>query len=136
MTASRTKIYAALLAVFSLGAVAGGGAIYAYTRSDYVLLASDDGGELRERRKFAALSRELELDHAQGERVRAILQRYRPERRRLVRAAFEQCGAALNEQKLKMDGEIRGLLRPEQRQRFERLLRAQREQFPFGTKQN
>jgi hypothetical protein len=123
-----------LLGVFLLGAVAGGGAMYAFTRSDYVLLASDDSGELRERRRFAALSRELALDDAQGERVRAILQRYRPERRRLVRATFEQCGQPLHEQKLKMDGEIRALLRPDQRPRFERLQQVHREQFPFGTK--
>lgn len=127
MNATRTKIYAALAAVFTLGAVAGGGAVYAYTRSDYALLASDDSGELRERRRFAALSRELALDDEQGDKVRGILQRYRPERRRLVKATFEQCGKALDEQKARMDSEIRVLLRPEQKPRFEALLKAQRE---------
>jgi hypothetical protein len=127
VNATRTKIYAALAAVFTLGAVAGGGAVYAYTRSDYALLASDDSGELRERRRFAALSRELALDDEQGDKVRGILQRYRPERRRLVKATFEQCGKALDEQKARMDSEIRVLLRPEQKPRFEALLKAQRE---------
>ena len=134
MNATRTKIYTALAAVFALGAVAGGGAVYAYTRSDYALLASDDSGELRERRRFAALSRELELDDAQSEKVRSILARYRPERRRLVRATFEQCGKPVDEQKAKMDAEIRSLLRPEQKPRFETLLKAQREHAPFGSK--
>lgn len=132
---SRSKIYAAMAAVFALGAVAGGGAVYAYTRSDYVLLASDDSGELRERRRFAALRRELDLDDTQGEQVRAILQRYRPERRNLLRAAFERCGKPLEEQKLKMDSEIRARLRPEQQPRFDALLEAQRERFPFAAKE-
>lgn len=127
MNATRTRIYVTLAAVFTLGAVAGGGAVYAYTRSDYALLASDDSGELRERRRFAALSRELLLDDAQGQKVRSILQRYRPERRRLVKAAFDQCGKALDEQKAQMDSEIRALLHPEQKPRFEALLKAQRE---------
>jgi hypothetical protein len=134
VNAARTKIYAALAAVFALGAVAGGGAVYAYTRSDYALLASDDSGELRERRRFMALSRELGLDDAQGEKIRGILLRYRPERRRLVRATFEQCGKPVDEQKAKMDSEIRSLLRPEQKPRFEALLQAQREHFPFWSK--
>jgi Spy/CpxP family protein refolding chaperone len=134
VTATRTKIYAALAAVFTLGAVAGGGAVYAYTRSDYALLASDDSGELRERRRFVAMSHELSLDDAQGEKVRDILARYRPERRRLLRATFEQCGKAVDEQKAKMDSEIRELLRPEQKPRFEALLKAQREHSLFGSK--
>jgi Spy/CpxP family protein refolding chaperone len=134
VNATRTKIYAALAAVFALGAVAGGAAVYAYTRSDYALLAGDDSGELRERRRFVALSRELRLDDAQGEKVRSILLRYRPERRRLVRATFEQCGKAVDEQKAKMDSEIRSLLRPEQKPRFETLLQAQRQHSPFWSK--
>jgi len=132
---ARAKLYATVAAVFVLGAIAGGGAVYAYTRSDYALLAKDDSGELRERRRFAALARELGLDGAQGEQVRAVLQRYRPERRRLVHAAFEHCGKELDEQKAKMDSEVRALLRPEQRTRFEALLKAQSEHPPFGLKE-
>lgn len=133
VSGTRRKVVAALAAVFLLGAVAGGGAVYAYTRSDYALLANDDSGELRERRRFAALKRELDLDDAQGEKVRAVLQRYRPERRRLVRTTFEQCGKSLEEQKARMDSEIRALLRPSQHTRFEALLKAQSEHFPFGS---
>lgn len=133
VSGARAKLVAAVAAVFLLGAVAGGGAVYAYTRSDYALLANDDSGELRERRRFAALKRELDLDDTQGEKVRAVLQRYRPERRRLMRATFEQCGKPLEEQKTRMDSEIRALLRPEQHARFEALIKAQSEHFPFAA---
>lgn len=130
---ARAKLMAAAAVVFVLGAVAGGGAVYAYTRSDYALLASDDSGELRERRRLAALQRELDLDEPQAEKVRAVLQRYRPERRRLLRATFEQCGKPLEAQKARLDAEIRALLRPDQHARFEALLKAQRQHFPFAA---
>jgi uncharacterized membrane protein len=133
---TRAKIYGAFLAVFLLGGVAGGGLVYARTRGDYASLASDETGELRERRRLSAFSRELGLSDDQSQRVRAIFLRYRPERRRLLRAAFEQCGKPLIDHKAKMDAEIRALLRADQQARFDRLLAAQRERFPFGSKQN
>lgn len=132
MNGTRARLIAAAAVVFALGAVAGGGAVYAYTRSDYAQLANDDSGELRERRRFAALKRELGLDDVQADKVREVLQRYRPERRQLLRATFERCGQPLEAQKTHIDAEIRALLRPDQHARFDALLKAQKQHFPFG----
>lgn len=63
--------------------------------------------------------------------VQAVLQRYRAERSRWVHAAFEHCGGELDEQKAKMDSEIRALLRPEQRSRS--ALTAYTSQIPLAA---
>lgn len=130
----RFKGGALIAAVFALGGLAGAGITYASLRADIARLATDDSYEAREQRRLSALRRQLGLDDAQSERVRALFQRFRPERRRLLRAAFEQCGKPLREQKMKLDGELRSLLRPEQQHRFDELIQSQGERFPFGPR--
>ncbi|MFZ5892616.1 MAG: hypothetical protein ACOY0T_16275 [Myxococcota bacterium] len=132
MKATRLRVYLAFAAVFVLGAAAGGGAVYAHLTR--IFLAADESGELRDRRRLEALKRELDLSRAQSERVLQIFARYRPEHRKLVRAAFERCGDPLREEKQKMDAEIRAQLDPDQQRRFDEVVRIAREKFPYGPK--
>lgn len=131
MSSARVRVYLAFLAVFVLGAVFGGAAIYAHTRPEYEALANDDSGDARERRRLAAFRREIGLDDAQADQVTRIVQRYRPERRHAIRSVFDQCGKPARDLKQKMEAEITALLNAEQRRRFEALQQTQRDRFPF-----
>jgi hypothetical protein len=132
VAATRGRLYAAFAAVFLLGGAAGAASAHAYvTRS---LLSSDDGGELRDRRRLEALRRELGLRSSQTERVREILLRHRPEHRKLVRATFERCGDELRGERAELDSEIRRELDAAQQRRFDELVREAHERFPFGPK--
>jgi Spy/CpxP family protein refolding chaperone len=100
---------AVLAATFALGAIAGGG-IYRWIIADRLLPADD-------------LPRgpwplhQLDLSDEQRARVRDIFERHRPELDALLRDSFPQV-RAIHE---RIDSEIRELLTPEQRDRFDRI---------------
>jgi hypothetical protein len=95
--------------VFLLGVVAGGGAVMAWTSSEHAAIAR--GGAPAQRHKLHALSRKLDLDTDQQTRVATILASDDDESRELLRDHHAH-----------VDDEIRVVLRPEQRRRFERIL--------------
>ena len=131
MVSARAKGIAALVAVFALGATAGGGGAYAWLRRDDVTSADDDRG-LRSPRRLRALERALDLTSAQRERVRAILDESAGERRQLAQAMFERCGDGLRMHHDAVSAQIRALLTPAQQARFDVISTQQRDRFPFG----
>jgi Spy/CpxP family protein refolding chaperone len=122
MDRTKLKGYAALFVVFVLGILLGGAGSRAMLQRRYKALFHDRGAVF-EHRRLGALSRRLELDDPQEDRVRDVLGKYGKQRRVLTREIMDRCGAPLREQKSRMDSEIRALLRPEQQARYDQLLK-------------
>lgn len=131
MVNARVKGAAVLVAVFALGAVAGGGGSYAWLRRDEVTSADEEPG-LRSPRRLRALERSLDLTPSQRDRVRAILAQSGDRRRRLAQGMHERCGEELRAHHDAVSAQIRALLTPEQQPRFDEITARQRERFPFG----
>jgi hypothetical protein len=121
MDRGRLKGYGALLLVFVLGLLVGGAGSRAMLQRRYARLFRDRFAVF-EHRRLGALSRRLELDDAQEEKVRTVMSKYGDQRRQLTRDIMDRCGAPLRSQKAQMDAEIRALLRPDQQGRYDVLV--------------
>jgi len=130
VTTSRLKAYAALAGMFVLGGVSSAAAYRAFERREHAEFFSADRATF-EARRVEALGHELELDAEQLAQVREIFQKHADERRRLLREELESCGGPMNQHRERVDAEIRALLAPEQRARFE-TLRTERRRRLFG----
>ena len=130
MTTSRLKAYAALGGMFVLGAICSAAVSHALARRDYSAFFSGDRSTF-EARLVEAMGRELDLSDAQVEKVREIFQAHAEERKRLMRQEMENCGAPMTAHRERIDAEIRAILTPPQRARFE-TLRAERRRRLFG----
>jgi Spy/CpxP family protein refolding chaperone len=119
--------------MFLLGAVCSAAGYHAVARRDDARFFSGDPAGF-EARLVAALERELDLTDGQSDRVREIFQKHAAERRRLFRQEVETCGAPMNQHRERVDAEIRAVLTPPQRARFE-TLRAERRRRLFGEQE-
>ncbi len=99
----RLRAHAALALAFALGALVGGGGVYAALQRQQ----ARESRETRDARRLAILEQRLRLDPAQRASVAAVLERHREERRR----AWGQ-----------VDDEIRALLRPDQQRRLDAMI--------------
>jgi Spy/CpxP family protein refolding chaperone len=111
------KAYAALGGSFLLGAFAAGAGYHAYAERQ--LSEAFGGRGAFEVRRVKALSRELDLSSDQEAKILEIYRKDAPERQRLLRETMTTCGAPLEAHRDRIDGEIRALLEPEQRPKFE-----------------
>src|SRR5690606_28150611 len=98
----RSRGYAIVLGTFVLGGLCGGGVGYALSQRSLSALVSEERSEARDARRLEAFTRELDLSNDQRERVRRIVERRRPERDRLMRRMFEECGQAMQRDKESM----------------------------------
>jgi uncharacterized membrane protein len=121
------KAIGVLVAVFALGAVAGAGGAFAYTRDEIRDLA--DQPSMREAMRMRALSRRLALSDDQERELKAALNRRKKERREVWMRTMERCGEPIRQQKAELDAEIRKVLNDEQRTKFDRFVR---EHHPAG----
>ncbi len=112
--------YIVLCCVFVLGAIAGGGAAFAYAQSEHAATAKTE--KPAQKKRVRALTRKLDLDRDQERRVTDILASDDDESRALGRDVVERCGQRLRDHQSHIDDEIRDVLRPDQRRRFERVL--------------
>jgi hypothetical protein len=118
VTRARLRAYGLVAGVFLLGVVAGGSVSYAYARAETRTLFSGDRRAF-EQMRLQALERELDLDAAQAAKIRTIFEAHRAERDRLGKQMFESCGEPVRNLKLRIDGEIKAVLRPEQVGRYD-----------------
>jgi hypothetical protein len=118
------KAMGVLVAVFALGAIAGAGGAFAYTRDEVRDLADEPG--MREARRMRALSRNLSLSDDQERELKAALNRRKKERRAVWLRTMEHCGEPIRQQKAELDAEIRKVLNDEQRTKFDRFVREHR----------
>jgi Spy/CpxP family protein refolding chaperone len=130
VSTSRFKAYAALGGMFVLGGVCSAAAYHALARRDYAEFFSGDRSTF-EARRVEAMGRELSLSETQVNQVREIFQKHADERKRLLRQEMEACGGPMNSHRERIDAEIRAVLTPPQRARFE-TLRAERKRRLFG----
>jgi hypothetical protein len=120
-----------LLAVFTLGAVTGAGAMAAWhgkQRRDVARLGFGPRGE----RPIMAMMRRLELTYEQRAAIEAILEKHGPQRRVIMQDMMGKCGQELEQEKALLDGDIRAILNAAQRARFDELSVRQRERL-FGS---
>jgi len=109
MVTSKATAYLLITCVFLLGVVAGGAAVMAWTSNERAAIWRD--GPPAQKHKAHVLSRKLDLDPDQEQRVAAILGTDADESREILR-----------DHRAHVDEEIRTVLRPDQRQRFERIV--------------
>ena len=116
----RTKLLAiaVLVGSFVLGGVTGSAATYAYAKREQAALIGPGHPE----RRMRGLERRLDLTTDQSLKIQAILSRHQDEMERLKADMFEGCGKPMREAIDAMDDEIRAVLTPEQRPKFESLL--------------
>jgi len=113
----RFKGYLVLAGVFVFGAVAGGGGMFAYAQHEYAALLQKD--DPVENRRVSALSLRLGLEAPQQDQVRAIMANAREDMRSLSREAVRNCGDPVRTRRERMHEEIRAILSPEQRAKFD-----------------
>jgi Spy/CpxP family protein refolding chaperone len=131
MVSRRTWGYLVLAAAFIVGVACGGGAAFAYVAQKHAAILRDDGRG-PETRRLRVLTRKLELDADQEQRIRAILMKDRDTMRDLGRTMFERCGEPLREQKARVEADVRSVLRPDQQRRYDDLLDDRRERLWIG----
>ena len=116
MVTSKITAYLLIACVFLLGVVAGGGAVMAWTSNEHASMVS--GGPPAQHHKVRALSRKLDLDPTQEQRVATIVASDADESREILR-----------DHRAHVDEEIRTVLRPDQRRRFERIVEQRPHRF-------
>jgi len=119
MVSGRRLGYVLMLSVFLLGVIVGGGAAFAWSQESHAAVVRE--GKVLQRYRLRALTRKLDLDRAQQARVADILEDDNDVSKALGKEMVQRCGQRLREQKVRVDGEIRDVLRPDQLRRFERL---------------
>jgi Spy/CpxP family protein refolding chaperone len=129
---AKLKGYGAFALVFLLGLLAGGALSRALLQRHYGRMFKDPSAVF-ERRRLGALARRLNLDDAQENRVRDIMDKYAAQRRGLTRDIMDRCGAPLRTQKAELDAEIRAVLRPDQQARYDTLLKDREARPPPGA---
>lgn len=117
--------YLFLALAFVLGASSGGGIVYGLLQRHQAALLEDGGGELLKARRMHALARKLDLDDEQRSKIAAI---YRAQdlEGELGDELVSRCRERMREQKAKVHADVRELLRPDQRERYDELLKKRR----------
>ena len=118
---SKVRAGIVLLAIFVLGAATGVAGTYAMTRQRDAGLYSSESLEDHDHLRLRAMARRLDLDEGQTAEVRAILDRYREQRRALRDQLQESCLKPVAELRSQMEDEIATVLNADQRQQFERI---------------
>ncbi len=127
----RLKGYALIAVTFLLGVATGGGVSYASLQHHYARLFRDRP-DIMESRRLGALAHRLDLDETQRDRIRAIMEKYASDRRRLTKEMFVQCGDKMKAAQDTLDEDVKKTLRPDQVPRYEQLAKERRERFGFG----
>lgn len=120
MVKPKLRAYLFGAAIFALGALAGGGGSFAYAQKKHAaILRTDDAGT--DSRRLRVLSRKLDLDDAQQDRVATILSKDREDSRALGQDMMQRCGQPLRDHKKEVDAQIRAELRPDQQAKYDKL---------------
>jgi hypothetical protein len=125
----RRKALAVIASVFLLGAIFGAGASWALFQREVRALAAGERPAW-EHRRLDALSGQLDLTSEQRERLAEIFARNKTSRDQVMRDAFEQC-EPIRAHREKLTAEIHSVLGPEQRARYDELVR-EHGRPPFG----
>ncbi|MBK7586695.1 MAG: hypothetical protein IPI67_41725 [Myxococcales bacterium] len=119
MNKQRMGAVLALVVAFGLGAVAGGFGTKSFVLHRFAERFGGPPGRARMGFRIEAMTRALDLDSAQREKVKQVFERHEDERRR----AFERCEPEHRALREKIDAEIREILTPDQRIKHDALRR-------------
>lgn len=119
--------YLFLAASFLLGVASGGGIVYGLLQRQQAALLEDGGGELLKSRRMHVLARKLKLDDDQRMKIARVLEVHRSVEDELEGESFSRCRDRIREQRAKLDGEVRQILRPDQRERYDSLIERRKE---------
>jgi Spy/CpxP family protein refolding chaperone len=117
---SKVRAYLVAVVIFALGALAGGGGSFAYAQKKHAAILQDNDAGF-ESRRLRVLSRKLDLDDAQQERIGAILAKDREDSKALGQDMMQRCGQPLRDHKAAVDAQIRAELRPDQQTKYDQL---------------
>lgn len=118
---------ATLVTVFLLGGIAGAGIATAYVHREVGDFVSEP--RFRERARVRGLTRLLDLTDSQRDRVRTVMENHHRKRLAAYSDMIEKCGSSMRDEKERMDSEIRDVLTPPQRDKFDALVRRQDERL-------
>lgn len=121
-----------LCSVFALGAISGVGALTAW-HGEFRREVAQFGLGPHGARPMMAMMRRLNLTEQQQQTIGAILAKHAPARRAIMQEMAGKCGQDLEREKSAQDSEIRAVLNPEQRARFDELSKRQHERM-FGER--
>jgi hypothetical protein len=125
------KTIVSIVLVFLLGALAGGLVTYEINLQKVERVVR---GEPRSTREFIVrrLDRELHLDAAQREQLRAIVEETRLE----MKAVRKQFRPQIEEILIRSQDKVRALLRPDQREKYEKIIaeRRKKREIEEGTR--
>jgi len=127
---SKWQAIGILCLVFAFGVLTGGGALAAWhgeIRRDVAMFGFNPRGA----RPVLAMMRRLHLTHEQELAVETLLEKHAPVRHSIMQDMMNKCGQELDREKAQLDSEIRAIMTPEQRLRFDDLSKRQRERL-FG----
>lgn len=117
--------------VFLCGALVGGAVVKVWSERQVIEELTVGPGPRFERHMLRNLVDELGLTETQEDKVRSLIQAHRPRMEQIRSELSQTCAAPMREHKAKLDAEIRAVLTPEQRERFDALMAKQRERFPM-----
>ncbi len=120
MVRSRFRAYLVAVAIFSLGALAGGGGSFAYAQKNHAAILRDDDAGVQSRR-VRVLTNKLDLDDGQQQRIEVILAKDKEDSRALGSDMMQRCGQPLRDHKADVDAQIRAELRPNQQDKYDHL---------------
>ena len=124
MVKGRRFGYVLVSIIFLLGMVVGGGGMLAWSQESHAAVLGQ--GKTFQRYRLRALSRKLDLDHDQRQRIAGILEDDAEVSQALGQDMVQRCGQRLQDHKREVDTEIRSVLRPDQQRRFELLVEERR----------
>lgn len=128
MVRSRFRAYLVALAIFALGALAGGGGSFAYAQKRHEALLRDDDAGVQSRR-VRVLTKKLDLDEGQQQRIEAILAKDKEDSRALGADMMQRCGQSLRDHKADVDAKIKAELRPDQQDKYDHLSEERKRRF-------
>ena len=117
MISPRVRAVATLLAVFALGAAAGSAGTRYFTLRSLHHFLDTPPSEARQRAILWALDRQLSLSPEQHQRIEAILAAHKGEFTAIARRAEPDLAPLM----VRVEGEMRATLTPEQQPRFDEL---------------
>jgi Spy/CpxP family protein refolding chaperone len=124
MVGRRLRGYLILVTVFALGAVAGGGSVFAVLEHRSTARMLDDRVD---ERRLEVMTDQLALDGAQRARIAGILNDARREAHVISLQTDAKCGHPLLDHRAKVDDRIRAELQAAQQAKFDALLARRRE---------
>jgi hypothetical protein len=126
---AKPKAYLIMLGIFVAGVLVGAGGSLAMAQRHFAALMAEPRQEVMRERRLEGLARRLDLNDAQRDQIRVIMDRHGDAYESAMRDMFQRCGEKLRTERSKIDGEIKVVLDAGQRRAFDELSEHHRRRF-------